>query len=297
MLLLTLSCRESKDKFFRKMVEVKEKIHNSNGVNIGIYEYMNNGEDYLSLYCNDEYVNEKFMNYIYYNIGECIYHIMSKEYCKNRISKYLSKNYSYVDKEENDIIKKKTLDILLKEEYKEEENGRIIFLNRKNIAIKNIVNVLRENKEVNLEGILTFRMNEFANVIEPIVDKVFEIYTIEKEYDEFIGLLKHFIKGVESKIYMINIDIDKNGKYKILDENGIDLLNEVDGSVMADLLIGVCNIEDVILSLLISNVPKKVRIHGESNAKNKEFIKTIKNVFEDRVISLEEIKVNIDSLN
>ncbi|MBU5316920.1 putative sporulation protein YtxC [Clostridium bornimense] len=297
MLLLTLSCRESKDKFFIKMVEVKEKIHNSNGVNIGIYEYMNNGEDYLSLYCNDEYVNEKFMNYIYYNIGECIYHIMSKEYCKNRISKYLSKNYSYVDKEENDIIKKKTLDILLREEYKEEENGRIIFLNRKNIAIKNIVNVLRENKEVNLEGILTFRMNEFANVIEPIVDKVFEIYTIEKEYDEFIGLLKHFIKGVESKIYMINIDIDKNGKYKILDENGIDLLNEVDGSVMADLLIGVCNIEDVILSLLISNVPKKVRIHGESNAKNKEFIKTIKNVFEDRVISLEEIKVNIDSLN
>lgn len=297
MLLLTLSCRESKDKFFRKMVEVKEKIHNSNGVNIGIYEYMNNGEDYLSLYCNDEYVNEKFMNYIYYNIGKCIYRIMSKEYCKNRISKYLSKNYSYVDKEENDIIKKKTLDILLKEEYKEEENGRIIFLNRKNIAIKNIVNVLRENKEANLEGILTFRMNEFANVIEPIVDKVFEIYTIEKEYDEFIGLLKHFIKGVESKIYMINIDIDKNGKYKILDENGIDLLNEVDGSVMADLLIGVCNIEDVILSLLISNVPKKVRIHGESNAKNKEFIKTIKNVFEDRVISLEEIKVNIDSLN
>ena len=64
MLLLTLSCRENKDKVFEKMVEIKEKTYNSNGVNIGIYEYMNNGEDYLSLYCNDEYVDEKFMNKI-----------------------------------------------------------------------------------------------------------------------------------------------------------------------------------------------------------------------------------------
>ena len=64
MLLLTLSCRESKDKFFRKMVEVKEKIHNSNGVNIGIYEYMNNGEDYLSLYCKEFLTNhEKIIYY------------------------------------------------------------------------------------------------------------------------------------------------------------------------------------------------------------------------------------------
>lgn len=297
MLLLTLSCRENKDKVFEKMVEIKEKTYNSNGVNIGIYEYMNNGEDYLSLYCNDEYVDEKFMNKIYYEIGECIYDIMSQEYCKNKISKYLNKNYSYIDKEENDIISKKTLEVLLKKDYKEGENGRVLFLNRKNIAIKNIVNILRENKEVSLEGILTFRINEFANIIEPIVDKVFEIHAIEKEYDEFIGLLKHFIKGVDSKLYMINIEIDENGKYKVLDENGIDLLCEVEGSIMADLLVGVCNIEDVILSVLISNVPKRVMITGEENAKNKEFIRTIKTVFEDRVISLEEIKVNIDSLN
>ena len=59
----------------------------------------------------------------------------------------------------------------------------------------------------------------------------------------------------------------------------------------------IVNIEDVILSVLISNVPKRVMITGEENAKNKEFIRTIKTVFEDRVISLEEIKVNIDSLN
>ena len=72
---------------------------------------------------------------------------------------------------------------------------------------------------------------------------------------------------------------------------------QVEGSVMADLLIGVCNIEDVILSLLIRNVHKRVRITGEENAKNKEFIKTIKTVFEGRISSVEEIKVNIDSLN
>ena len=93
MLLLTLSCRENKEKVFRKMVDVKEKTYNSSGVNIGIYEQINNGEDYLSLYCNDEDVNEKFMNKIYYEIGECIYDIMSQQYCKNKISKYLNKNY------------------------------------------------------------------------------------------------------------------------------------------------------------------------------------------------------------
>lgn len=297
MLLLTLSCRESKDEVFRKMVDVKEKLHKINGVNIGIYEYIYNGEEFLSLYCNDEYVNTKFMNKIYYEIGECIYYIMSKEYCKRKISKYLNRNHTYIDKKESEDISNKTLDILLKKEYNEEENGRIVFLNRRNIAIKNIVNILRENREVNLEGILTFRLNEFANIIQPIVDKVVEIYTIEKEYNEFIGLLKYFIKEVDSKVYMLTMEISNDGKYKLLDENGIDLLCEVEGGVMADILIGVCNIEDVILSLLIGNVPKRLAITGEENAKNKEFIRTVKSVFEDRVISLEEIKVNIDSLN
>ena len=296
MLLLTLSCRENKEKIFRRMVDVKEKTYNSSGINIGIYEYIYDGENYLSLYCNDEYVDEKFMNKIYYEIGECIYDIMSQEYCKNKINKYLNKNYAYIDREENDIISQKTLEVLLKKDYKEGENGRVLFLNRRNIAIKNIVNILRENKEVSLEGILTFRINEFANIIEPIVDKVFEIHAIEKEYDEFIGLLKHFIKGVDSKVYMINIEIDENGKYKLLDENGIDLLYEVDGSLMTEILIGECNIEDVILSLLISNVPRRLVITGEDNAKNKEFINTVKTVFEGRIISLGEIKVNIDSL-
>ena len=51
-------------------------------------------------------------------------------------------------------------------------------------------------------------MKELRSDIEEIIDKVIEGYMVEKEYKEFIKLLKYFVDIQESKIDLINIVID-----------------------------------------------------------------------------------------
>ena len=43
------------------------------------------------------------------------------------------------------------------------------------------------------------------------------------------------------------------------------------------------NTEDIIISGLITNAPKKIKIYNEEYCINKEFIQTIKSVFGERV--------------
>ena len=50
------------------------------------------------------------------------------------------------------------------------------------------------------------------------------------------------------------------------------------------------NIEDIIISGLITNAPKKIVIHEKKYCTNKEFIDTIINVFGDRVKFEDEFK-------
>ena len=58
------------------------------------------------------------------------------------------------------------------------------------------------------------------------------------------------------------------------------------------------NIEDILISGLITNAPKNIIVYGKENCTNKEFLDTIENVFEDKVVFCEydekfKIKKNI----
>ena len=118
--------------------------------------------------------------------------------------------------------------------------------------------------------------------IDFIIDKVVEKYMVEKEYSEFIKLLKYFVEIQDSKLETVNIIIDPNGKYFIRDKDGNDMLreflNELSGEKITE-----NNLEDLIISGLITNAPKSINIHGVQNCINKEIIDTINNVFADRV--------------
>ena len=43
------------------------------------------------------------------------------------------------------------------------------------------------------------------------------------------------------------------------------------------------NIEDILISGLITNAPKVINVFGKENCTNKEFLDTVEKVFEDRV--------------
>ena len=156
-------------------------------------------------------------------------------------------------------------------------------INRKNKIIDKITKCIEENNEININGFLTFRSKELNAELECIVDKVVEDYMVEKEYDEFIKLLKYFVEVQDSKVDEVNILIEKNGDYYLRDENGNDLVGDMITELPDVRFDSKENQEEIIISAMITNAPKKIIIHCVQNCKNKELIQTISKVFVDRV--------------
>ncbi len=50
-------------------------------------------------------------------------------------------------------------------------------------------------------------MKELRSNIEIIIDRIIENYIIDKEYEEFIRLLKYFVNIQDSKLQEVNLTI------------------------------------------------------------------------------------------
>ncbi|MCX0396734.1 putative sporulation protein YtxC, partial [Clostridium perfringens] len=156
-------------------------------------------------------------------------------------------------------------------------------LNKVNDIIENIKEFILENDYINIEGFITFRMKPLLKDIECIIDKVVEDYMIEKEYNEFIKLLKYFVDIQDCKLEEVNIIVQRNGSYEVKDSKGLDIFKDFLNEITDIAEEGIINIEDIIISGLITNAPKKIKIYNEEYCINKEFIQTIKSVFGERV--------------
>ena len=126
-------------------------------------------------------------------------------------------------------------------------------------------------------------MKPLLKYIECIIDKVVEDYMIEKEYNEFIKLLKYFVDIQDCKLEEVNIIVQRNGSYEVKDSKGLDIFKDFLNEITDMAEEGIINIEDIIISGLITNAPKKIKIYNEEHCINKEFIQTIKSVFGERV--------------
>lgn len=126
-------------------------------------------------------------------------------------------------------------------------------------------------------------MKELREDIENIVDKVVEEYMVEKEYKEFVKLLKYFVDIQESKIEKINIYIHDGGGYVLKDGYGNDIFSDFMKDLSECKIDTEAKMEDIIISGLITNAPKQIIIHHKENCINTEFIETVVNVFGDRV--------------
>jgi len=271
--------------------EVKSIISYFRGKNVtlGISDNCENDKQVVKLYCEDNQYNEKSNKLFNLYVANAIYKEVINEYCNLNTGKILTENYPFLKFEDVKSVKT-MIERVLREEDDKIDDFVIYFMNRKNNIVEKITECLEENKEVNIEGLITFRMREFREDLDSIVEKVVEKYMVEKEYNEFIKLLKYFVEVQESKLEEVNIMIDNNGDYIVKDEFGNDILNNLMDELYETKYTAKVSPEDLIISGLITTSPKKVKIHSIHNCKNKELMDTIKNVFEERVEYCDDCK-------
>ncbi|MBE6053035.1 MAG: putative sporulation protein YtxC [Clostridium sartagoforme] len=251
-------------------------------IKIGVVESVELDNHIIKILCDDNSYNERVKDIINLYISNILYKVVLNEYKEKEMFNYLTENYFFLKQEEIIELEEEIMRVFLENKSLNFDN-LIYCLNKVNSIIEKIKNCLEENTEINIDGFIRFRMKELREDIESIIDKVIEGYMVEKEYKEFIKLLKYFVEIQESKIEEINIVINEAGNYAIVDRNKKDIFDEFMKELIEYKLDSDVKIEDIIISGLITNSPKKVIIHGKDNCNNKEFMDTIENVFENKV--------------
>lgn len=252
-------------------------------ISIGIVESIEGNTHFVKLICDDNNYSEKLENILDLYMSNILYKVVIETFRRQEIYEYLTDTYFFLKHEELLEVEESVMGVLsCKEGISDDTN--VYCMNRVNSIIEKIKSCIEENREININGFIRFRMKELVTDIEMVIDKVVEKYMVEKEYKEFIKLLKYFVEIQDSKIEELNIIITPGGAYEIKDSYGNDIFKDFVSELSECKLGDTINIEDVIISGLITNAPRKVIIHKKEYCTNEEFLDTIVNVFGTRVV-------------
>lgn len=154
--------------------------------------------------------------------------------------------------------------------------------NRKTALVNQIVLCLDHQSQFDIEGFLRFRAQDYKEQVQKAVTHVVDEYIIEKEYIEFIQLLKHFVDSQTPRMHTLHVGITSKGKFHLYNEEGKIVTNEY----MDDLAFGspgdeYCY-EDMLISALIAVAPRQIVLHIRYEG-YKDTLNTILQVFEGRV--------------
>lgn len=139
-----------------------------------------------------------------------------------------------------------------------------------------------------LDGFINFRLENYIESLTSVVDMSVNKYIIDKEYKEFIALLKLYISSSNSNCDSIHL-VYKNGKSTLLDASKRPI--KLDSSLknykyLSDITFST---NDYALNTLLSLVPKKLYLHIKDQ--EDEFISTLKLIFEDRIVIVDGVIV------
>lgn len=248
-----------------------------------IIDYLLNKFDKID-FANISYIDRKFkiyMNFIVHYTGEelenfykilcnIITETILEFYEINIIRRILSFNYFYFDEIERRKIGEICIESLKNNKLK----------NRNKTIYSKVKKYVEKNKSMILDGFVTFRIKEYIEKIDELVDEGVNKYIIEKEYAEFISLLKMYVNSKDPETEEIHL-IYTNGESILLDKNK-DIItisnNNFNAKYLSDITFPS---NDFALNALLSLLPKKINIHLIT--KKDEFIDTLCLIFENRV--------------
>ncbi|WP_053956158.1 putative sporulation protein YtxC [Inediibacterium massiliense] len=241
-----------------------------------IDETVNNIEiKYIIKSNNDdfEYIFQKHM-------ASTIADVIMKHMEEKMVYNILTHEYYYFSLGERKSIVEHFKNIKEDETY-ECEQGISVYISTKGKLMEEIMDYFKESTIFNIEGFVRFRLKNYIEELKIKTDRAVEDFLMEKEYNEFIRLLRYFVEIQESKIHTVHV-LMKDGKYHLYDSRNILIQNEYLEDLASDMAEKDISYDDLLISSLITLAPKKIILHVSNKIHKKEIIRTIQNVFGDR---------------
>lgn len=139
---------------------------------------------------------------------------------------------------------------------------------------------LTDNRFMIVDGFVRFRLQAYMDALREVVEYAVDEFILDRQYQEFIALLKYFVHVQETKIPLVHLIHKGNYDFVLLDERLKPIeTRQMEGFVL-EMIEQDLNYEDMIISTLITVSPGHLCIHTPES--ETQVIKTIAQIFEGR---------------
>lgn len=226
---------------------------------------------------------ESFYDISFYSqLGKVVNDTIMKVYIKRVIverTEKICRDYSRIEKQE---LMESAHYLLLNENCFSMEKNRIL---------EDVIDYIMENNSIIIDGFVNFRLNKFLYIIDLSIEKAISNYEVEKEYEEFIEMLKYFVEIQEIKTEVVNLFLEEE-KYYLLDKDYQIIEEATMEDIQKEILTDEISKVDLLISSLIVLSPLKLIIHGENI--QSEALNLISKIFKDKIEFCYECKICIE---
>ena len=143
-----------------------------------------------------------------------------------------------------------------------------------------VLDYINDSKSFVLEGFVNFRLYNYMKNLDYIIDFSVNKYITDKEYLEFVNMLKLYVSLTPPKTPLVHLVYF--GDECILLDRDKNIIPLQDDNLNAKYLSDISfSTNDYALNTLLNITPKRLIIHSLGN-KSDEFINTIKLIFDKR---------------
>jgi len=209
-------------------------------------------------------------------LSEIITDTIVNFYEKKLLARILNTHYFYFsDYEKNEIV-----DLCLECFHPNNEDDVLASEDRKGSLYNSVHQYIQDHKSFVLEGFINFRLKEYTEHLESVVDLCVNKFLIEREYIEFIKLLRLYVESTEPNVGSVHL-IYVNENSIILDEDK-NIISLDDNIFRARYLSDITfSSNDFALNTLLTLLPENIYLHLVDP--EDEFITTLSLIFDDKI--------------
>ncbi|MBW5468154.1 hypothetical protein GPJ61_09830 [Brevibacillus formosus] len=153
---------------------------------------------------------------------------------------------------------------------------------RKANVYRKVFTYLEWERTINVLGFVRFRLQEHWNELFELVETGIDEYLEDKQYEEFVELLRYFIAVQETKQEIVHVVPSVDKPFHLYDKKGDRLwLEQLDTVLNMDEQ--KCRDEDYLVSALVTLAPESIVLHMASEKPG--LVQTIRSIFDGRLIT------------
>jgi len=142
---------------------------------------------------------------------------------------------------------------------------------------------LKESHLLVVEGFVTFRLKDYIAALGDVVQEAVDAFLVEREYREFVRLLRYFVDVQEPRTGLTHVFIKPGEAFEVCDAEGNSMDDRYLASLVTELAETEVSHEDLLVSVLITLAPERIVLHCPKERLDEEAVRTVRDVFYRRV--------------